>query len=75
MYNPNNITSGQWTGQAGYMGYHEICVNLKTNGWTKVEGSDCTVGPHAYKGNQWVGFDDLETVKTKVIESAERVID
>ena len=48
------------------MGYHEICLNIKNNGWTKVKGSKCTVGPHAYKGNQWVGYDDLETVKIKV---------
>ena len=48
------------------MGYHEICLNIKNNGWTKVKGSECTVGPHAYKGNQWVGYDDLDAVKIKV---------
>jgi hypothetical protein len=48
------------------MGYHEICLNIKNNGWNKVKGDKCTVGPHAYKGNQWVGYDDLETVKIKV---------
>ena len=58
---------GQWTGQAGYMGYHEICLNIKNNGWNKVKGDKCTVGPHAFKGNQWVGYDDLETVKIKVM--------
>ena len=42
-------------------------MNIKNNGWTKVKGSKCTVGPHAYKGNQWVGYDDLETVRIKVI--------
>merc|ERR1711904_4510 len=48
------------------MGYHEICRNLKTKGWTKVEGDECTVGPHAYKGDQLVGYDDLETVAVKM---------
>ena len=49
------------------MGYHEICLNIKDKGWTKVKGDECIVGPHAYMGDQWVGFDDLETVKIKVI--------
>lgn len=24
------------------------------------------IGPYAYKGNQWVGFDDVEMIKYKV---------
>ena len=47
------------------MGYHEICLNIN-NGWTKVKGDECTVGPYAYNDNQWIGYDDLETVKVKV---------
>ena len=43
----------------------QICLNLK-NGWTEVKGSSCTVGPYAYKGNQWVGYDSLESVKYKM---------
>jgi len=57
--------AGKWTRAKGFKGYYEICLDLK-NGWTKVKGSDCTIGPHAYKGNQWVGYDDIEAVKYKM---------
>ena len=57
---------GPWTEQEGYMGYYEICLNVLENNWKKVEGSERTVGPYAYKGDQWVGFDDLEIVKVKM---------
>ena len=35
--------------------YLTICLNVKNNGWTKVSDPD---GPYAYKGYQWVGYDD-----------------
>jgi len=57
--------AGKWTRAKGFLGYYEICLNLK-NGWTEVKGSSCTVGPYAYKGNQWVGYDSLESVKYKM---------
>jgi len=57
--------AGKWTRAKGFLGYYEICLYLK-QGWTKVKGADCTVGPYAYKGNQWVGYDDIDAVKFKM---------
>ena len=62
-------TAGTWTQEKGFMAYYEICLNIKNNGWLSVKGDDCTVGPYAYKGNQWVGYDDESSVKIKVSPS------
>jgi len=48
------------------MAYYEVCLNIQDNGWTKVAGDDCTVGPYAYKDNQWVGYDDMNAIEIKV---------
>ena len=58
-------TAGEWTRAKGFLGYYEICKYLK-QGWTKVKTPDCVVGPYAYKGDQWVGYDDIEAVQFKM---------
>ncbi len=46
--------------------YNEICVNIASEGWTKVsDPSGGRMGPFAYKGNQWVSYDDVDTVTRK----------
>jgi len=40
--------------------FSTICDNVKNNGWTK--GVVKTDGPIAYKGDQWVGFDDPNSI-------------
>ena len=45
--------------------YSEICVNIASNGWNKVIDSNGFHGPYAYKGNQWVGYDDTATAAVK----------
>ena len=57
--------AGQFTRQAGFLAYYEICHSIKTEGWT-VAGPTAQVGPYAYKNNQWVSFDDKETIRKKV---------
>ena len=37
-------------------------MNVKENGWTSVED---VLGPYAHKGNQWVGYDTIRSVKIK----------
>ena len=46
------------------MAYYEVCSNLKS-GWIKVWDSESKV-PYAYSGNQWVGYDDIDSLKLKV---------
>merc|ERR1712110_713338 len=46
--------------------YHEICRLIK-QGYAVVK-DDVTpprMGPYAYKGNQWVGFDDTAMIEQK----------
>ena len=54
--------AGPITRESGYLGYQEICLNIKEKGWTAVEDDN---GPYAYKGNQWVGYDTIKSVKAK----------
>ena len=59
----NPGTKGPITGEAGNLGYQEICLKIKNEGWTAVEDSN---GPYAYgSGNQWVGYDTIKSVTAK----------
>ncbi|XP_043255023.1 chitinase-3-like protein 1 [Colletes gigas] len=62
--------AGPYTREQGSLGYNEICANLREGGWTVVRESDQRV-PYAFKGNQWVGYDDVTSVleKAKYINS------
>jgi len=59
-------SAGQATRAKGFLAYHEICRNIKS-GWTivKDEASPARMGPYAYKGDQWVGFDDKDMIRAK----------
>lgn len=57
--------AGPFTRQAGFLAYYEICHRIKTEGWT-VNGPSVQVGPYAYKDDQWVSYDDKETIRRKV---------
>ncbi|CAL4073812.1 unnamed protein product, partial [Meganyctiphanes norvegica] len=55
-------TNGPLINATGFFGYNEICSS--TEGWKN------TVNPHigapyASNGSQWVGYDDLESIKLK----------
>ncbi|CAO1342835.1 unnamed protein product [Diamesa hyperborea] len=52
--------AGPWTREAGTLGYNEICLNR----WQRIWQADQQV-PYAKNGDQWVGFDDVESVKIK----------
>ncbi|XP_066904768.1 uncharacterized protein Cht6 [Halyomorpha halys] len=57
---------GEATREKGYLAYYEICNNIK-DGWTVVQPKESAMGPYAYKGNQWVGYDD-ESISRKKAE-------
>ncbi|XP_001381999.2 acidic mammalian chitinase-like [Monodelphis domestica] len=54
---------GPYTREAGFWAYYEICTFLPeaTTAWIE----DQKV-PYAYKGNEWVGYDNIESYKHKV---------
>lgn len=55
---------GQYTKESGFLSFFEICELLK-NAATLVWDNEQMV-PYAYKGDQWVGFDDPRSFKIKV---------
>lgn len=61
-------TPGQFTNEAGFMSYYEICDFLQEENTTLVWDNEQQV-PFAYRENQWVGFDDERSLKTKVMRS------
>lgn len=56
--------SGKYTREAGYLSYYEVCTYL-SSGWTK-KWNDEQLVPIAFKGNDWVGYDDMESIRFKV---------
>lgn len=62
---PGPGEAGEYTRAAGFLAYYEICDNIKNKGWTVVQDAKRRVGPYAYKGNQWVSFDDKEMIRIK----------
>jgi chitinase len=44
----------------------QICESLQSDGWKVEYPNRNAMGPYAYKGNQWVGYDDIDIVKLKV---------
>uniref|UniRef100_A0A3B4YN23 Acidic mammalian chitinase n=1 Tax=Seriola lalandi dorsalis TaxID=1841481 RepID=A0A3B4YN23_SERLL len=57
-------TPGKYTQEAGELAYFEICGFLK-DGATQVWNQAQDV-PYAYKGNQWVGYDNIKSFQIKV---------
>ena len=58
-------TAGPLSGESGFLMYNEICVNIASNGWNKVSDPSGNMGPYAFKGNQWVGYDDISMAAIK----------
>lgn len=56
---------GKYTTEAGFLSYYEVCSFLSEDNTTLVWDSEQQV-PFAYRGDQWVGFDDERSLKTKV---------
>ena len=58
-------TAGRFTRARGFLAYYEICDYVLNQGWTVVSDPAGTMGPYAYKGNQWVSFDDTNMIRFK----------
>ncbi|KAJ1063619.1 hypothetical protein K5549_000116 [Capra hircus] len=55
--------TGPITKSSGFLAYYEICRFLQGAKITRLQDQQV---PYAVKGNQWVGYDDVESVETKV---------
>uniref|UniRef100_T1GUD7 Chitinase n=1 Tax=Megaselia scalaris TaxID=36166 RepID=T1GUD7_MEGSC len=53
--------AGEYTKESGFLAYYEIC----TGSWNHVWSNEQSV-PYAYSGNQWVGYDNPESIRLKV---------
>lgn len=58
-------TAGEATRQDGVLAYFEVCDRVKNQGWTVVQDPEGINGPYAYKGNQWVSYDDKDIIRKK----------
>ncbi|XP_025262174.1 mucin-3A isoform X2 [Camponotus floridanus] len=57
---------GEATREKGYLAYYEICENVaESDEWEVVQPNPKAMGPYAFNGNQWVGYDDEDIVKLK----------
>ncbi|XP_033630491.1 chitotriosidase-1-like [Asterias rubens] len=57
-------TPGKYTREGGFLSYYEICMDLK-HGMTSAWDTDRQV-VYAFKGDQWVGYDNPRSIKQKV---------
>jgi chitinase len=57
--------AGLYTGEAGFLAYYEICTRVQHQNWTKVF-DDEEKSNYAYKGQEWVGYDDINSIGFKV---------
>jgi len=62
---------GAGTKEDGYLAYYEICEKILEDGWDIVTQYPGIMGPYAHKGNQWVGFDDVDIAVEKAFYVAE----
>ncbi|KAH8895448.1 glycoside hydrolase [Thozetella sp. PMI_491] len=59
-------TAGQCSGQAGYMSYQDIAWKRESSGAPVVTDKENTIKYFRYNDDQWVSFDDEETIRWKV---------
>ncbi|XP_045127406.1 proteoglycan 4-like isoform X2 [Portunus trituberculatus] len=56
---------GKYTREKGFMAFYEVCENIASHGWSVKKPFPRRIGPYAFSGNQWVGYDDEKIVARK----------
>ena len=62
-------SAGLYTGEPGFLAYYEICTRVQQQNWTKVFDDELKAN-YAYKGQEWVGYDDTQSIGFKVRSSS-----
>uniref|UniRef100_T1JFT1 Ribosome assembly protein 1 n=1 Tax=Strigamia maritima TaxID=126957 RepID=T1JFT1_STRMM len=62
---PSKGNAGAYTGEAGTLGYNEICEQIANGEPWKIVWVDGYEAPYAYKGRQWVSYDDRKSIQIK----------
>ena len=62
---------GNFTASHGFLAYYEICDSVKKHKWHTEYDKEQHV-PFAYKDDQWVGYDNQESIEKKCKYVAER---
>lgn len=62
-WDTNGGLPGKFTNESGFLSYFEFCQEEET--WTK-DYDKIGKCPYAYKSNQWVGYEDSQSLKIKM---------
>lgn len=55
---------GRYTNDTGKLTYLEICDEFRSDGWVHYFDNQRKVA-YAVKGDQWIGYDNIESIKLK----------
>lgn len=62
---------GPYSQSPGLLMYNEICEELNRGGWT-VRYDTQQQSPYAFKGNQWWGYDNVQSIRAKTQYAVQR---
>ena len=57
--------AGLATSEEGYLSYYEVCL-IQKSGKATTKRDDYWLSPYVYFQDQWIGFDDVSSIRTKV---------
>ncbi|GAB6032464.1 Chitinase 2, variant 2 [Chamberlinius hualienensis] len=63
VYGPGE--GGPYTEEAGDLGYNEICEAQSLHPEWPVVVDEFYQAPYTYSGNQWIGYDDMDSIRKK----------
>ncbi len=64
---------GNYTGASGFLSYYEICDAITKQKWSTGYDKEQQV-PFAYKDDQWVGYDNQQSIEQKCSYIAKRCL-